>query len=115
VSTLYDGLNQYHVVMEVRREYWQHPDTLNAIYVASANGPSSALGDSRFGGSASPLAVNHQSQFPAATLSFNLRPGASLGDAVMRSNRARDDIRMPASSPGIVPGNRASLPGIAGQ
>jgi multidrug efflux pump len=105
VATLYEGLNQYHVVMEVAPQYWQHPDTLNAIYVASANGPVIPLSAiARFGGSASPLAVNHQSQFPAATLSFNLRPGASLGDAVNAVNRAARDIRMPASLQGSFQG-----------
>jgi multidrug efflux pump len=105
VATLYEGLNQYRVVMEVAPEYWQHPDTLNAIDVASANGPVVPLSAiARFGGSASPLAVNHQSQFPAATLSFNLRSGASLGDAVTAVNRAVRDIRMPASLQGSFQG-----------
>jgi multidrug efflux pump len=83
VATLYAGLNQYRVVMEVAPEYWQHADTLNSVYVAGATGtliPLSAV--AQFGRSASALAVNHQSQFPAVTLSFNVRPGASLGDAV---------------------------------
>jgi len=105
VATLYAGLNQYHVVMEVAPEYWQHPDTLSAIYVPSANGPVVPLSAiAHFGRTASPLAVNHQSQFPAATLSFNLRPGASLGDAVNAVNRAARDIRMPASLQGSFQG-----------
>jgi multidrug efflux pump len=105
VATLYAGLNQYHVVMEVAPEYWQHPDTLSAIYVPSANGPVVPLSAiAHFGRTASPLAVNHQSQFPAATLSFNLRPGASLGDAGNAVNRAASDIRMPASLQGSFQG-----------
>jgi multidrug efflux pump len=101
VSTLYAALNQYHVVMEVAPEYWQHPDTLNAIYVAGATStliPLSAV--AHFGRSATPLVVNHQSQFPAVTLSFNLRPGASLGDAVGAIDRAARDIGMPVSLQG---------------
>jgi multidrug efflux pump len=98
VSTLYAGLNQYRVVMEVAPEYWQQPDTLNAMYVAGSTGtlvPLSAV--AHFGRSATPLVVNHQSQFPAVTLSFNLRPGASLGDAVGAIDRAARDIGMPVS------------------
>jgi len=98
VSTIYEGLNQYRVVMEVAPEYWQQPETLNAIYVAGTNGtlvPLSAVAG--FGRSLSPLSINHQSQFPAVTLSFNLRPGASLGDAVAAINRAAADIDMPVS------------------
>ena len=98
VSTIYAGLNQYRVVMEVAPEYWQEPDTLNAIYVASDSGalvPLSAI--ATFGRSTTPVAVSHQSQFPAVTLSFNLRPRASLGDAVVAVDRAARDIGMPAS------------------
>jgi multidrug efflux pump len=105
VATLYAGLNQYRVVMEVAPEYWQHPDTLNGVYVASTTGalvPLSAV--ARFGRSASALAVNHQSQFPAVTLSFNLRPGASLGDAVDAIDRAARDISMPVSIHGSFQG-----------
>jgi multidrug efflux pump len=105
VATLYAGLNQYRVVMEVAPEYWQHPDTLNSVYVAGATGtliPLSAV--AQFGRSASALAVNHQSQFPAVTLSFNVRPGASLGDAVETIDRAAGDIGMPASLQGSFQG-----------
>jgi multidrug efflux pump len=98
VSTLYEGLNQYRVVMEVAPEYWQEPETLKTMYVSAANGsliPLSAI--ARFGRSTSPLAINHQSQFPAITLSFNLRADASLGDAVAAIDRAARDIGMPVS------------------
>jgi multidrug efflux pump subunit AcrB len=98
VSTLYSGLNQYHVVMEVAPEYWQQPDTLNAMYVDGGRGtlvPLSAV--AKFERSTGPLAVNHQGPFPAVTFSFNLRAGASLGDAVEAIDRAARDIGMPAS------------------
>ena len=98
VSTLYSGLNQYHVVMEVAPEYWQTPDTLQATYVASNSGSVVPLATlATFQQSTIPLSVNHQSQFPAATLSFNLRPGRSLGDAVDAIDRAAREIGMPAS------------------
>jgi hydrophobe/amphiphile efflux-1 (HAE1) family protein/NodT family efflux transporter outer membrane factor (OMF) lipoprotein len=98
VSTIYAGLNQYRVVMEAAPEYWQEPETLNTIYVASDAGtlvPLSAI--ATFGRSTTPVAVSHQSQFPAVTLSFNLRSRASLGDAVVAVDRAARDIGMPAS------------------
>ncbi len=83
VSTMYTPMNQYYVVMEVAPRYWQYPETLNDIYVPSSAGhmvPLSAIAS--FDSSNTLLAVNHQSQFPAATISFNLLPGISLGDAV---------------------------------
>jgi len=83
VSTMYTPLNQYHVVMEVAPRFWQRPDTLRQLYVRAPNGnpvPLSAFGS--YAETTTPLAVNHQSQFPSVTLSFNLAPGVSLGDAV---------------------------------
>jgi multidrug efflux pump len=105
VSTLYAGLNQYHVVMEVAPEYWQRPDTLGAMYVPATSGalvPLSAV--ARFTRSTTPLSVSHQSQFPAITLSFNLRPAASLGDAVVAIDNAARAIGMPASLHGSFQG-----------
>jgi multidrug efflux pump len=95
---MYEGLNQYRVVMEVAPDYWQRPETLNAMYVAGTNGtlvPLSAV--ARFARTRSPLSISHQSQFPAITLSFNLKPGASLGDAVAVIERAAAEIGMPLS------------------
>jgi len=105
VATLYAGLNQYHVVMEVAPEYRQQPEALAGVYVPASTGalvPLPALAS--FGHSASPLAINHQSQFPAVTLSFNLRPGASLGDAVDAVDRAARDIGMPVALHGSFQG-----------
>ena len=98
VSTMYTGMNQYRVVMEVAPQYWQHPDTLDAIYVASGSGQLVPLSSvARFSRTTAPLAVNHQGQFPATTLSFNLLPGVSLGDAVIAIERAARDIGMPTT------------------
>ena len=105
VSTMYEGLNQYRVVMEVAPEYWQQPETLNTMYVAGTDGrlvPLSAI--ARFGRSTSPLSINHQSQFAAVTLSFNLRPNASLGDAITAIDSAARDIGMPVSIHGSLQG-----------
>lgn len=83
VSTIYTAMNQYYVVMEVAPKYWQRPETLNEIYVITATGnkvPLSAFAS--FTTAATLLAVNHQEEAPAATLSFNLQPGTSLDKAV---------------------------------
>ena len=80
VSTIYRQLNQYHVVMEVAPQYQTSPEALQAVYVRSANGPMIPLSAiAHFGPANVALAVNHQGQFPAATISFNLAPGVSLG------------------------------------
>ncbi len=98
VSTIYAGMNQYRVVMEVAPQYWQHPDTLDAIYVASGSGQLVPLSSvARFSRTTAPLAINHQGQFPAITLSFNLLPGVSLGDAVIAIERVARDIGMPTT------------------
>ncbi|HWO01142.1 MAG TPA: multidrug efflux RND transporter permease subunit [Blastocatellia bacterium] len=98
VSTMYRQLNQYHVVMEVAPQFWQSPDTLKDIYVRSSNGaqvPLSAF--ARFERTTTTLAVNHQGQFPAVTISFNLAGGVSLGDAVQAIETAKQEIGLPAS------------------
>src|SRR5262250_3046442 len=90
VSTIYTQLNQYHVVMEANPTFQQTPDSLKDIYVRSINGtqvPLSAFTTVNTAPSA--LALNHQGQFPVVTLSFNLAPGASLGDAVTAINHAK--------------------------
>ncbi len=161
VSTIYNPLNQYHVVMEVAPQYWQSPDTLRNLYVStsgqqasgtrssgfaagtiglvspgsgSASGIAAVAADSarnqalngiassgksaassgtavstrvetmvplaafmRFAPGNSPLGVNHQGQFVAATISFNLAPGKSLSDATLAIARAGNLIGLPAS------------------
>jgi len=98
VSTMYKQLNQYHVVMEVAPQYWQSPDTLKDIYVRSNRGaqvPLSAF--THFERSTATLAVNHQGQFPAVTISFNLAGDASLGDALQAIEAAERDLQLPAT------------------
>jgi multidrug efflux pump len=105
VSTMYTELNQYHVVMEVEQRYWQRPQTLQDIYVRSTNGvqvPLSAFG--RFQPTSDTLAVNHQGQFPAVTLSFNLAPGAALGDAVHAIEQSLRELNIPSSVRGSFQG-----------
>jgi len=98
VSTMFTQLNQYHVVLEVGSDFQKGPDSLKDIYVKSSSGtdvPLSAF--TQMDRQNTALTVNHQGQFPAATLSFNLAPGASLGNAVKAIQQAEQDIRMPAS------------------
>jgi multidrug efflux pump len=110
VSTIYTQLNQYHVVMEVNPDFRQNPDALKNIYVHSSNGqqiPLSAFTRVEPGGAA--LSINHQGQFPAVTISFNLAPGASLGDATKVIEQTRQDIRMPPSIQATFQGTAAAF------
>jgi len=98
VSTIYRQLNQYHVVMEVAPEFQQNPDALKNIYVHSARGPLVPLSAFPHYETGNPaLAVNHQSQFPATTISFNLAPGVSLGQAVLAIEEAQRTMRFPGN------------------
>jgi multidrug efflux pump len=105
VSTMYKQLNQYHVILEVQSDFWQNPDGLQHIYVRSANRtlvPLSAF--THYEPRMAPLAVNHQSLFPAVTISFNLTPGTALGDAVTEVERATREIGLPAAIRGSFQG-----------
>jgi multidrug efflux pump len=114
VSTMYTQLNQYHVVMEVAPEYWQSPDTLKTIWVHTSTGKEAPLAAfTHFTPSTTPLAVNHQGQFPSVTVSFNLAPGVALGDAVDAIDAAERQMVLPAAVHGSFSGTaeafRASL------
>jgi multidrug efflux pump len=105
VSTIYAPLNQYYVVMEVAPQYWQNPESLRDIYIVTANGaqvPLSAI--SHFEPSTGPLGVNHQGQFAASTISFNLKPGVSLSKATIAIDRAFSSIGVPNSVRGSFQG-----------
>ncbi|TMA59153.1 MAG: acriflavine resistance protein B, partial [Deltaproteobacteria bacterium] len=79
VSTIFTQLNQYHVVLEVKPGFQQSPDALKDLYVRASSGASVPLGSfTRLRATTAALAVNHQGQFPAVTLSFNLAPGVAL-------------------------------------
>ncbi|MGC2322388.1 MAG: efflux RND transporter permease subunit, partial [Terriglobales bacterium] len=98
VSTMFTQLNQYHVVLEVDPRFQRNPDSLKDIYVRSSTGASVPLSAfTRVERTKTPLAVTHQGQFPASTLSFNLAPGVSLGHAVKAIQQAEKDIGLPAS------------------
>jgi multidrug efflux pump subunit AcrB len=96
VSTIFTQLNQYRVILEVEPQYQVNPESLNRIYVKSSTGqmvPLSAF--ARVKVATAPLTIVHQGQFPAVTLSFNLRPGGSLGEAVPAIQKAEKEIGLP--------------------
>jgi multidrug efflux pump len=98
VSTIYEQLNQYHVVMEVAPEFQQSPETLQNTYVNASNGTMVPLASfAHFGPSNTSLAVNHQGQWPSVTISFNLAPGISLGQATQLIEQAERSIAFPAT------------------
>jgi multidrug efflux pump len=116
VSTIFTQLNQYHVVLEVLPNFANTPDAMNDVYVRpsstipnsgapTANAATAATSGNpvplstftRMQTANAPLAVNHQGQFPVVTLSFNLAPGASLGEATKAIQEAEKEIQLPPS------------------
>ncbi len=105
VSTIYSALNQYHVVMEAAPEYWQSADSLDHVYVSTSRGaqvPLSAF--ARYAPTNTSLGVNHQSQFVASTISFNLPEGTSLGQATLAIDDALARIGVPPTVRGTFQG-----------
>jgi multidrug efflux pump len=98
VSTIFTQSNQYRVVLEVKPEFSRGPAALQQIYVASSSGAQVPLSSiTTLSERSAPLVINHLGQFPAATISFNLAPGAALGDAVKAIEAAEREIGLPAS------------------
>jgi HAE1 family hydrophobic/amphiphilic exporter-1 len=98
VATIYTPANDYQVILETLPEYQQNPNDLNTIYLKTSSGtvvPLSAV--AKFVRTVGPLQVNHQGQQPSVTISFNLRPGFSLGQAVDAIQKLERDERLPAS------------------
>ena len=128
VSTIFTQLNQYHVVLEVMPNFADTPADLADIYIRpstvtqntgapTANGaavttsgaPIPITAFTKMSSASAPLSVNHQGQFPVVTLSFNLAPGASLGDATKAIQQAEKDIQMPASIHAAFQGTAAAF------
>ncbi|BBH12561.1 multidrug efflux RND transporter permease subunit [Chromobacterium haemolyticum] len=106
VSTIYNALNQYRVVMEVAPQYWQGPDGLDSIFLQTPGGqPTPLSAVARWAPGNTALSVNHQSQFAAATVSFNLPPGAALSDATDAINQALAGVGLPSSIHGSFQGS----------
>ena len=105
ISVIYNPLNQYRVVMGLAPEWLTNPESLRAIWFSSANGSQVALSDiARIETTNTPLAVNHQGTFPASTISFNLPPGKSLGDAAAAIDRTLAKMGAPSSVHGSFQG-----------
>jgi multidrug efflux pump len=106
VSTIYNPRNQYRVVMEAAPSYWQSPSELSNTYVTSASGAEVPLSTfAHWESSNTSLAVNHQGQFVATTVSFNLAPGASLSSAARSIEATLQKIGLPSTIHGSFRGS----------
>ncbi|HEV3201458.1 MAG TPA: efflux RND transporter permease subunit, partial [Bryobacteraceae bacterium] len=98
VAIMFTQLNQYRVVLEIKPDFQFGPEDLSKIFIRSAGGGQVPLaGFTRYEQLTVPLVVNHQGQFPVTTVSFNLAPAVSLGDAVSEIDTARQDLGVPPS------------------
>jgi multidrug efflux pump len=115
ISTMFTQLNQYRVVLETKPGFHQTPQDLSGIFLRSADGGSVPLAAfTRVEERSTPLAVNHQGQFPVVTVSFNLAPGASLGAAVKAVDQAKEDLALPDSIQARFQGTASSFQGSLG-
>ena len=106
ISTIYAQANQYRVILEAMPQYQQDPSSLGKLYLNGNGGaqvPLNAIAS--FRRTIAPLVIAHQAQFPSVTISFNLMPGASLGDAVSAVTSAEREIGMPATLTGSYSGD----------
>ncbi|ABD88109.1 efflux RND transporter permease subunit [Rhodopseudomonas palustris] len=117
ISTIYGQANQYRVVLEAMPQYQRDPSILSKLYVPGTGGaqvPISAVAEMTR--TTAPLAISHQAQFPAVSLSFNLAPGEALGDAVDAVKSIETRIGMPGSIVGLYSGDAAEFSkSLAGQ
>ncbi|MDB5519977.1 MAG: acriflavin resistance protein, partial [Tardiphaga sp.] len=117
ISTIYGQANQYRVVLEALPSQQRDPDVLSKLYLPGAVGaqvPLSAV--ATLTRTTAPLAISHQAQFPAVSLSFNLAPGEALGDAVNEVKTIETRIGMPTSIVGLFAGDAAEFSkSLAGQ
>jgi len=105
VSTVYKRYNQHHVILEVDPDYLQSPDSLNKIFVKSTSGTMVPLGAlATLENTNTYLSVNHQGQFPAVSISFNLEAGTSLGQATDLIEQAARELHLPATVQGSFQG-----------
>ncbi len=110
VSIMFTPLNQYRLVLEVKPQFRNDVNDLANVYVRGPNGAETRLSSfAHIEEERTPLSLNHQGQFPVITVSFNLAPGVSLGDAVAAIERSRDELEMPASTVGSFQGTAAAF------
>jgi hydrophobe/amphiphile efflux-1 (HAE1) family protein len=106
VATIYTSTNQYKVILEVQPDFQADETALSRIYVPGTNGAQVPLSTvAHFTTKVEPLTVNHQGQFPSVTLSFNVAPGVSLGEAVQKIQALQDELRVPQTLLGSFQGN----------
>jgi multidrug efflux pump len=105
VSTIYNPLNQYHVVMEAAPRFLENPETLRSVYVSGVGGAQVPLmAVAKYGPTNTPLAVNHQGQFAASTISFNLPPNVSMSQASRVIDQTFARLGMPSGVRGSYQG-----------
>ncbi len=98
VSTLFTQLNQYHVILEIDPNFQVHPGQLSDIYIRSAQGGAVPLAAfTQVSTGSMPILISHIGQFPASTISFNLAPGASLGEAIEAIQKVEKEMPAPAA------------------
>jgi HAE1 family hydrophobic/amphiphilic exporter-1 len=98
ISTIYTPTNQYWVIMQLEDKYQTDPAALSMLYVKSNGGKQIPLNTvARLQRTVGPLTVTHAGQLPSVTLSFNLKPGVALGEAVNRIQDLKNEMRMPAT------------------
>jgi hydrophobic/amphiphilic exporter-1 (mainly G- bacteria), HAE1 family len=96
ISTIYTPTNQYYVIMELENKYQTDPAALSLLYVKSSNGKQIPLNTvAQLRRTVGPLTVAHSGQLPAVTISFNLKPGVALGEAVNQIQEIKNELRMP--------------------
>jgi len=105
IGTIYTSSHQYKVILEVEPQFQNDPDALSRIYISTPTGARVPLSTfAKFTNKVEPLTVNHQGQFPSVTLSFNVAPNYSLGQAVERIQAIESDLRTPATLQGTFQG-----------
>ncbi|SNT14952.1 multidrug efflux pump [Granulicella rosea] len=111
VSTIYSELNQYYVVMEVAPKYWQTPEGLKSTWIIpNAQGGAVPLASvAKYAPSTSPLGINHTGLFPSATVSFNLAPGVSLGQATQEIGNLLEKMNVPSGVKGQFSGTLSAF------
>ncbi|KXK00281.1 MAG: Multidrug resistance protein MdtB [Nitrospirae bacterium] len=111
VSTMFTQLNQYRVILEVLPEFQKGPEALQALEVRGAGGPVPMNVFTRVAEGTAPLVISRQGQFPAVTISFNLAPGGSLGEAVEAIRQVTKELGLPASIRGSFQGAAQAFQG----
>ncbi|HTT41159.1 MAG TPA: efflux RND transporter permease subunit [Burkholderiales bacterium] len=98
VSTIYTPTNEYWVILELEPQYQLDPSALSMLYIRSSSGTLVPLGSvARITSSVGPLMITHLGQLPAVNISFNLKPGVALSQAVAQVNKVIEELRLPAT------------------